>query len=700
MAAQGRLVSTTFDNEEAVALARQRRSSARVVDRSIVRAEDVSSVRSQWGSVILRAVSFVRTAARTSGTGQARSISIPVPQGLSFDAFADLATRLLEVLGDRSMYLTHAGRTVTLNAQNKTAFLNEMRGTIGQRASGFEGGSNVEVIGDLLSSVGGDRVLKITIPGTTAQSGGFFPHLLCFPELFSAAVRTGLEQIGLFCGPHCDPSNYQHTCLTIAISKEVFPSLPWREACDRFTETHSSSFLYIVQHTRNGAFDRDRLGRLATQLRRHLRLTCIVGSRRVTKEYKCESSEEELPSINLGLLCSHFFSMAPIESVSVFALRHLDSIIGSSFCTNTISRFVAKGDTFGVVDHRWQQVTQRECGVDGTIRWKRRADVRCCPFTFLETLLLQYSESLLLPINALAFYEAIAIAQNCKSTREAVWMRAMIVDPNEYAPVGNSLKDLRHEEKVTKTYIAHSSLKSREEAAAFMQRAKEKRTRRTDLGFEQPKQREETVYGFFDVESRGDAQLPYCCALTFAEPGDDTRDELDYKGGERFIGDKCGEDMLRHVRYKYSAETRVVLFAHNSNYDIRVLIFRLSLPIAYEESGCIFRGNSSTIISLSIVYEGMKICFRDTYAHFGAPLRSLPASFEVRTRKEVMSHEVVNAASDAGIISVEQASRILKSVMGPEDFDLFWENAKTWNACFQENGETYLDIFKYSSIYW
>lgn len=64
-----------------------------------------------------------------------------------------------------------------------------------------------------------------------------------------------------------------------------------------------------------------------------------------------------------------------------------------------------------------------------------------------------------------------------------------------------------------------------------------------------------------------------------------------------------------------------------------------------------------------------------------------------------MSHEVVNAASDAGIISVEQASRELKSVMGPEDFDLFWENAKTWDACFQENGESYLDVFKYSSIY-
>lgn len=116
-----------------------------------------------------------------------------------------------------------------------------------------------------------------------------------------------------------------------------------------------------------------------------------------------------------------------------------------------------------------------------------------------------------------------------------------------------------------------------------MQRAKEKRTRRTELGYVQPKQREETVYGFFDVESRGDAQLPYCCALTFAAPGDDTRDELDYnRDAKRFIGDRCGEDLLRHVRYKYSAETRVVLFAHNSNYDIRVLVsFLLFVPASY-----------------------------------------------------------------------------------------------------------------------
>ena len=698
----GTLTSKTFDNEMAIELARERRWSSRIVDRGIRNADDVSEVQAEWGSIILRVLQYVRTAVRTTADGQNRTISVPIPKGLSFDALADLARRLVQVSGDRSLYLSHGNRTVTLSAANLANFTGELSGTLSQREAGFEGGSNIELMGDLLSD-DTNRWLRITVPGAkVSQSGSFFPFLLCIPELFSSEVRESLEDRGLFAGPHVDPMNYKHSCLTIAIAKELYPEQRHQQACETFTKEHSSAFLYIVSHTRSGRYDRDRLGRLAQLLRRHIRLTCLVSNRKLTREYKCDEQGEQVQTLCIGLLNAHFFSLAPIPHMSAYALRNLDAIVGTAFCLNKTSRFTTATEKgIATIDHSYQQVTKRECGVNGAVRWRRTADVSCCPFTFLETLCLMYHDTLLLSVDELAFYEAITLCRERTTKRESVWRRAMIVNKEEFTPVGSSLEELRHEQKITRVLI-DEKLPTREAAAQFLRAASERsvRNRRSELGFELPRQQKAVKYGFFDVESRGDSQLPYCCALSWGSEDDAARETLDWRNaedGKVWIGDRCGEDMLRYIRYSTSCTTSIVLYAHNSNYDIRTLVFRLRLPISFPEKGCIFRGNSSSIISLTCTFKGQTIIFRDTYCHFGAPLRALPASFEVRMRKEIMSHELVNRASLGGLVSVADAMQELQG----QDVEAFLQNAREWD-CFvydPEKGVEELDIFKYSSIY-
>ena len=82
----------------------------------------------------------------------------------------------------------------------------------------------------------------------------------------------------------------------------------------------------------------------------------------------------------------------------------------------------------------------------------------------------------------------------------------------------------------------------------------------------------------------------------------DNIDEDENNNKCRFIGEDCGEQLLKSVK------SDVVLMAHNAKYDMRFLIKHLSK--------CSEIVNGSSFITFSGYYKKFKITIKDSYYKF------------------------------------------------------------------------------------
>lgn len=174
---------------------------------------------------------------------------------------------------------------------------------------------------------------------------------------------------------------------------------------------------------------------------------------------------------------------------------------------------------------------------------------------------------------------------------------------------------------------------------------------------------------YFDTETTtdGDIHKPYMLCS-------------ENRNGERhiFTGDYCIINWLKSLK-NYS-----VCFAHNLRYDFQFVLKYVTVE------NMIKTGNK--IKSVSVLYKGLRLVFKDTYGLISMPLRDFGRTFKLEQEKEVMPYELYTEASvKERLIKIESAKQYLSDA----DYKQFVENINRLNLA---DGEDFYHI-RYAAYY-
>lgn len=677
-----------------------------------------------WIDERRRAVNWLRRNSRVESE-ESRSYQIQIPPNASFDLLANLAIRLTSVTS-RPFLLEADGIIVTLSRANLSTFLAEASGRLSLRRGGFVGGSFVKIMGALLNKVG--VVLTIILPQSNAsgfrQSGGFWPWLLAFSDIWGEELMKELETCGLYRAPKIRMDNYKHNCLVYAISQSVYTDdRSPNEKADQFLFDYPEARAVIVSNCRSGQFAKSKVSELAHAIGKRcddngcvIKVTYICGGSGKRKVHVHGDTTKPHPLvIQIALLRGHWFCLRKL-SITSFAVKMYWDIVGQPYRHNRNSQFTTRTfdsmlidldsdedeeENAAVVDMDWKYTVQRTVTVTGESRWRTTSlgTRKCDSMTFLQLLLEhQKSRPTMIELDSLAFCFALAHRQerSLRDSETAVAKAAMIVRPAEFTPLLPG-RDGAYERKVTETLLKQK-FETRDEAKAYLKQRERGRYGRKSNG------NGVTHRYVYDCETRGDAQIPFLGVLDTIKAADlegtaDPNRPFDLSESRIFYGDDCGQQMITYLHSKHGQD-HVYVWMHNATYDIRQSLLGQLRDVQYRD--IIFRGSSQSMISITIVYRGVtKITFRDTYCHLSCALSKTPKSFGLTNPdlgKEIMPYDMYDDLPEDGTSEYEKIRDGIKQELDT-DFEGFEENARKWNCFFTQDGKQWIDLYDYASKY-
>ena len=704
-----------------------------------------------WIDTRRRAVNWLRRNSRTE-TEDSRSYEIEIPPNASFDLLANLAIRLTSVTS-RPFLLEADGNIVTLSRANLSTFLAEASGRLSIRRGGYVGGSFVKIMGALLNKIG--STLTITLPASNIsggrQSGGFWPWLLGFSDVWGLELLKELETCGLYRAPKIRMDNYKHNCLVYAISQSIYTdNRSPNQKADQFLVDYPEARAVIVSHCRGGQFPKSKMSALADAIGKRCDDGCSIkvtyicggsGKRKVhvhgvtvwTSAHRQRELEKKgLPLdctkvveqfcdppprplvIQIALLRGHWFVLRKL-SITSFAVKMYWDIVGQPYRHNRTSQFTSRTFDSMLIDldsdedeeenatvHMdWKWTVQKTVNVVGDTRWRVTSPGtrKCDSMTFLQQLLEhQKSHPTMVELDSLAFCYALAHKQerSLRDSETAIAKAAMNVRQAEFTPILPG-RDGVYERKVTETLLKQK-FETRDQAKAYL---KERERRRYGSKSNGDSVTHRYVY---DCETRGEAQIPFLGCLDKMKAEDLTEDAdpnrpFDFSESLIFWGNDCGQQMIQYLHGKHKSE-HVYVWMHNATYDIRQSLLGQLRDVQYRD--IIFRGSSQSMISITIVYRGKtKITFRDTYCHLSCSLSKTPKSFGLTNPdlgKEIMPYDTYDDLPEDGTIAYEEIRDRIKGEL-QSDFQTFEENAHKWNCFFQQDGKQWIDLYGYASKY-
>lgn len=204
------------------------------------------------------------------------------------------------------------------------------------------------------------------------------------------------------------------------------------------------------------------------------------------------------------------------------------------------------------------------------------------------------------------------------------------------------------------------------------------------------------IYFDFETDTQGEYHIPYMVCNS----------ETDCKYGE-----KCGLFMLRSLYEKFNqTHETLLLYAHNLGYDynfIQQYISRTGFG-----SSEISRGSTIMEVKGQFYYakgKSINIILRDSYCMISTKLSTFGKMFNIKQEKELIPYSLYtkNNIKDVNVsleickfhCDKQVESNILNREITKKDYDdyfeLFINNAKNWNCCYDDC----VDIIEYSKIY-
>ena len=198
------------------------------------------------------------------------------------------------------------------------------------------------------------------------------------------------------------------------------------------------------------------------------------------------------------------------------------------------------------------------------------------------------------------------------------------------------------------------------------------------------KAKEDTDYYkvFFDFETitNEDTHKPY---LVRFETEDDEQQE--------FIGENCAIDMLNNLPNK----KKIMLIAHNANYDCRFLLKHLSYEKPIVKSGR-FLSVDSMFYRYCDKQQPISIKIKDSCKIIQMPLKDFGKSFKLDVHKEVMPYKIYTKENiDRVYIPILEAVQHIND----KDTETLINNIDKWGCRGEGHKFNYFNILKYSSEY-
>ena len=198
------------------------------------------------------------------------------------------------------------------------------------------------------------------------------------------------------------------------------------------------------------------------------------------------------------------------------------------------------------------------------------------------------------------------------------------------------------------------------------------------------KAKEDTDYYkvFFDFETitNEDTHKPY---LVRFETEDDEQRE--------FIGENCAIDMLNNLPNK----KKIMLIAHNANYDCRFLLKHLSYEKPIVKSGR-FLSVDSMFYRYCDKQQPISIKIKDSCKIIQMPLKDFGKSFKLDVHKEVMPYKIYTKENiDRVYIPILEAVQHIND----KDTETLINNIDKWGCRGEGHKFNYFNILKYSSEY-